>query len=124
MQTQTQQQQQQTYTMDQPQPRRRDIFLHVFKTFKLVGSLITDRRVALWRKLLFIASLGGIVALLFFPDLFNEAFLSTVLPLVGTVAGVPIDAGFDWAAFALVAVNLFRFFPAEVVSEYYRNIYR
>jgi len=105
------------------QPRRRDVFFHIGKTLKLVGGLMTDRRVALWRKLLFVGSIGGLLALLFFPDLFSEAVLSTVLPIIGTIAGVPIDAGFDWAAFALIAVNLFKFFPAELVAEYYRNIF-
>jgi len=105
------------------QPRRRDVFFHIGKTLKLVGGLMTDRRVALWRKLLFVGSIGGLLALLFFPDLFSEAVLSAVLPIIGTIAGVPIDAGFDWAAFALIAVNLFKFFPAELVAEYYRNIF-
>jgi hypothetical protein len=103
------------------QPRRRDIFLHAGKTLKLIGGLITDRRVPLWRKLLFFVSIGGLAAILFFPDLFGETFLSVVLPVVGTVVGVPIDAGFDWMAFALVAVNLLKFFPAELVTEYYRK---
>ena len=70
---------------------------------------MTDRRVALWRKLLFVGSIGVLLALLFFPDFFSETILSILLPVIGTVAGVPIDAGFDWAAFALVAVNLFKF---------------
>ena len=105
------------------QPRRRDIFLHAGKSFKLISGLMTDRRVALWRKLFFLGSLGGLLVLLFFPDLFGEFILSTVLPVVGTIAGVPIDAGFDWMAFALVAVNLFRFFPAELVAEHYRDIF-
>src|SRR5579863_8095750 len=118
----------QTYTKQQrqtqrTQPRRRDIFLHAGKTLKLIGGLITDRRVPLWRKLLFVGSIVGLLAILFFPDLFSETFLSVVLPVVGTVAGVPIDAGFDWMAFAFVAVNLLKFFPAELVTEYYRTIF-
>src|SRR5437899_2854757 len=96
----------QAYASKRVQPRRRDIFLHAGRTFRLVGALMKDLRVALWRKLFFVGSIGGLLALLFFPDLFNEAFLSTVMPVIGTIAGVPIDAGFDWAAFALVAVNL------------------
>ena len=111
------------YEGEKLRPRRRDIFLHAGKTFQLIGGLMTDRRVPLWRKLLFVGTVGGLLLLLFFPDLFSEAVLSTVLPIVGTIAGVPIDAGFDWMAFALVAVNLLRFFPAEVVAEYYRNIF-
>jgi hypothetical protein len=113
----------QLYDTRHVQPRRRDIFLHAGKAFRLVGGLMTDRRISLWRKVAFVGALGGLLVLLFFPDLFGEFFLSTVLPVVGTLAGVPIDAGFDWMAFALVSVNLFRFFPAQVVAEYYRQIY-
>ncbi len=111
------------YEGEKLRPRRRDIFFHAGKTFKLIGGLMTDRRVSLWRKLLFVGSVGGLLLLLFFPDLFSEAVLSTVLPIVGTIAGVPIDAGFDWMVFALVAVNLLKFFPAELVAEYYKNIF-
>ena len=111
------------YEGEKLRPRRRDIFLHAGKTFRLIGGLMTDRRVPLWRKLLFVGSIGGLLLVLLFPDLFSEAVLSTVLPIIGTIVGVPIDAGFDWMVFALVAVNLLRFFPAELVAEYYRNIF-
>jgi len=37
--------------------------------------------------------------------------------------GVPLDAGFDWVAFALVVVTLLRFFPAEILAEHYRRIF-
>jgi len=123
MQTQTQPQ---TYykEQEQPQPRRRDIFLHAGKTFRLIGALMSDRRIVLWRKLLFLATIGGLLAILFFPDFFSETFLSVVMPVVGTIAGVPIDAGFDWMAFALVAVNLLKYFPAELVAEHYQTIFR
>jgi hypothetical protein len=39
------------------------------------------------------------------------------------VLGVPLDAGFDWIAFSLVVVNLLRFFPAEILSEHYQQIF-
>src|SRR5437879_2137966 len=89
---------------ERAQPRRRDVFLHVGKTFKLIGRLMMDRRVAVWRKLLFVITIGILLAILLFPDFFNEVFLSTILPVIGTIAGVPIDAGFDWLAFAFVGV--------------------
>ena len=112
-----------SYNNERTKPSRWEIFLHVGKTFKLVGGLMSDRRVALWRKLLFVGSIGGLLLLLFFPDLFNETLLSTVFPVIGTLAGVPLDAGFDWMAFALVAINLFKFFPAELVTEHYRRLF-
>src|SRR3989440_2451561 len=99
------------YEGEKLRPRRRDIFLHAGKTFKLMGGLMTDRGVPLWRKLLFVGSVGGLLLVLFFPDLFREAVLTTVLAIVGTIAVVPIGAGFDWMVFALVAVYLLKFFP-------------
>jgi len=105
-------------------PRRRDVFLHSIKTSKLIGALLKDRRIPVTRKLLFLGSIALLLGILFFPDAFNEAFLSIVMPVAGTVLGVPLDAGFDWVAFSLVVVSLLRFFPIEVVAEHYRNIFR
>ena len=104
-------------------PKRRDIFLHVVKTWRLIGALMTDRRVPLWRKMLFFGSIAGLLIILLFPDALNEAVLSTILPLAGTVLGVPLDAGFDWIAFAFAVVTLFHLFPAELVAEHYRLIF-
>jgi hypothetical protein len=104
-------------------PKRIDIFLHVIKTGKLIGALLTDRRIPIWRKALFFGSIAGLLFVLLFPDALNEAVLSTVLPLAGTVLGIPLDAGFDWVAFALVVVTLLRFFPPEILAEHYRRIF-
>lgn len=105
------------------QPRRSDIFLHAFKTLKLMGALIADRRVPLWSKLLFAGAIAGLLALLLFPDAFDEVVLSAVLPLVGTLLGMPLDVGFDWLAFALALVPLLHVFPASFVSEHYERIF-
>lgn len=105
-------------------PRRLDIFLHLGKTLKLIGALLTDRRIALWRKVLFLGFIGGLLVILLFPDAINEVVLSTVLPLAGTVIGIPLDAGFDWVAFALALVSLLRFFPADLVAEHYRMVFQ
>ena len=82
-----------------------------------------DRRVPVVRKVLFVGSIAALAVFLFFPDFFSETFLSVVLPIVGTVLGIPIDAGFDWIAFAMVSVSLLRYFPSEIVSEHYSNIF-
>ncbi len=105
-------------------PRRMQIFLHIVKTGRLIKALMLDRRVALWRKAFFFGAIGGLLFILLFPDLLNETVMSTVLPLAGTVLGVPLDAGFDWLAFAIAVVTLFRFFPPELVAEHYRQIFK
>ncbi|HEU0000201.1 MAG TPA: hypothetical protein VFQ36_04845 [Ktedonobacteraceae bacterium] len=105
-------------------PKRLDIFFHVKKTFRLIGSLLADPRIGLWRKALFFASIGGLLVILLFPDILGEFVMSTVIPLAGTVIGIPIDAGFDWVAFALAIVTLLRFFPADLVAEHYRQVFQ
>ena len=105
-------------------PRRIEIFLHIAKTGRLIKALMLDRRVSIWRKAFFFGAIGGLLFILLFPDLLNETIMSTVLPLAGTVLGVPLDAGFDWLAFAIAIVTLFRFFPPELVAEHYRRIFR
>jgi hypothetical protein len=105
-------------------PGRMEIFLHIAKTGRLIKALLFDRRVSIWRKAFFFGAIGGLLFLLLFPDLLNETIMSTVLPLAGTVLGIPLDAGFDWLAFAIAIVTLFRFFPPELVAEHYRQIFR
>jgi hypothetical protein len=104
-------------------PRRRDIFFHFFKTGKLVGALFTDRRVPLTRKIFFVVIVAALLAILLFPDTVGDLGLGVVLPVLGNVLGVPIDAGFDWTAFALLAVNLLKIFPVYIVAEHYTDIF-
>lgn len=116
--------QQQTTIRSSAHLKRFDVFLHIGKTFRLIGSLLTDPRISLMRKLFFLGSIGCLLVVLLFPDIFNELILSTVLPLLGTVLGIPLDAGFDWIAFALLIANLLRVFPADIVAEHYQAIFR
>jgi hypothetical protein len=105
-------------------PSRFVLFFHAIKTLKLIGTLLKDRRVPLIQKILFFGSILFILALLLFPDAFGELFLTAILSIVGTILGIPLDAGFDWFVFALVVVSLLRVFPAELVSEHYRRIFQ
>ncbi len=105
-------------------PKLPQIFFHGIKTTKLIGALFKDPRVAAFRKALFVLAVVLLVVILFFPDVVGELGLSAALPIVGTILGVPIDGSVDWAAFALLAVNLLRIFPADVVAEHYDEIFR
>jgi len=103
--------------------RRTDILFHGIKTSRLIGALLLDRRISMLRKIGFIGSIILLIIILIFPDLLNEAFLSIVLPIIGTIVGAPLDAGFDWVAFSLLLVNLLQFFPTDVVAEHTSNIF-
>jgi hypothetical protein len=104
-------------------PKRWDIVFHGLKTAKLIKALMTDGRVPLIRKGLFVGSMAAFLLVLLFPDAINETIMSVFLPFIGTILGVPIDAGFDWIAFVLVGISLLRFFPKEILSEHYSRIF-
>ena len=110
-------------TLRRTHPRRFDIFLHVGKTFRLIGQLMKDRRVPVLSKIFFLGTIAILLLLLLFPDALSETVLSAILPVVGTAIGVPIDAGVDWMAFALLLVNMLRVFPEDLVAEHYRDIF-
>ncbi|TMC21175.1 MAG: N-acetylmuramidase family protein [Chloroflexi bacterium] len=114
---------QQQYSSERARPKSLHLFFHFIKTTKLVGALLRDGRIRFMPKVFFVGSIAAMLVILIFPDVLNEVVLSTVLPIVGTVLGVPLDAGLDWVAFALLIVNLLRFFPAEVVTEHYERIF-
>ncbi|GHO44205.1 hypothetical protein [Ktedonospora formicarum] len=103
-------------------PKRLEILFHFIKTGKLVKRLLVDRRVPALRKVAFGGVVAFLLALLLIPDL--EVLLAgTVLPVIGEVLGIPLDAGLDWAVFALFATNMLRLFPQEFVTEHYENIF-
>lgn len=105
-------------------PKRLDVFFHMIKTSRLIGELSKDRRISIARKIFFFGMIIALLVVLFFPDFFDEAFLSIVMPLLGTILGIPLDAGFDWIAFTLAIVSLLRIFPAEIVGEHYQHVFR
>jgi hypothetical protein len=105
-------------------PKRRDIFFHLIKTGRLIGALGEDRRISILRKVFFFGSLLLLLLILLFPDIFDETILSIILPFVGTLLGIPLDAGLDWIAFALASVSLLRIFPAEIVAEHYQRLFK
>src|SRR5713226_7639195 len=104
-------------------PRRLDVFLHATKTLRLLATLVREPRIPAVRKVLFLFSVAALIVILLIPDVIDNTILGTILPFVGIFLGVPLDAGVDWVAFSLLIVSLLRFFPAEVVSEHYRNIF-
>ena len=105
--------------------KRKQIFLHPIRSIRLLHALMIDSRIHWGRKVLFVSLLVGMAALLFFPNVLEEGFLSTVLPVVGTFIGIPFGAGFDWAAFAFASVHVLSVFPADLLQEHYdRHILR
>lgn len=103
--------------------QRRQLLIHLDKTGNLVYALLRDRRVPIGNKVLFVSSLILFLGLLLFPDSFNELALSIVLPLLGTILGIPIDLGIDWIVIIFLLPNLLRVFPVWLVAEHYQTYF-
>src|SRR5258708_12223028 len=83
------------FSRQRTHPKRLDIFLHAGKTFRLIGALMVDWRVPLWRKALFFGCLGGLLIILFFPALLNNPFLATNPPLAVSLLRIPLSHCFS-----------------------------
>lgn len=106
-------------------PNPVSMVLHLFKTIGLALALLADPRVHPGRKIVFVAVLGLLVAAVLGVEGVSE-FVSNLLPIVGQVFGLGelgADVVIDWAVFGVVAYNLLRLFPAEIVAEHYKEIF-
>jgi hypothetical protein len=116
-----------TATRTMPNPVQ--MLLHVFKTVALGGALLADRRVHPIRKLVFVGVLGALVAAALGVEGVGEIVTQVlnVIPGLGVALGigeVPVDAAVDWILVAVVAFNLLKLFPAEIVGEHYDRLFR
>ncbi len=121
---QQQQQQRPLQPREYKQPRRRDLVFHFFKTLRLVGAVLWDRRVSLLRKGAFIAGIGVLLVLLLFPEVIGDGatLLAAIFPLLGVE--LPAEGVADWLAFALASFSLLSVFPKEIVGEHYEQLFR
>jgi hypothetical protein len=121
---QQQQQQRSLQPREYKQPRRRDLVFHFFKTLRLVGAVLWDRRVSLLRKGAFIAGIGVLLVLLLFPEVIGDGatLLAAIFPLLGVE--LPAEGVADWLAFALASFSLLSVFPKEIVGEHYEQLFR
>jgi hypothetical protein len=99
--------------------KRRQVFFHPVRSLNFMNALLRDSRIHVAKKVMFVLATMALIVMLVFPGLLEETFLSAILPVLGTILGIPLDVGLNWLSFALVSVHLFRLFPAEIVSEHY-----
>lgn len=99
------------------------MLFHLVKTFALTGSLLTDRRINAAPKAIFIAVIGVLLAAALGVDAAAE-LVSNVIPVAGPIVGIPIDAVVDWGVLSVVAFNLLKLFPAQIVGEHYDRLFR
>jgi len=106
------------------QPGRLEAFRHPIRTLRFVVTLLTDPRIPISRKALFIIGIGALLSLLPLPDAVSEIILSVAIPFIGPVVGIPFDISADWMAIILLFPMLFYIFPAHIRAEHYQQIFR
>ncbi len=110
-------------------PNPLSMAFHLFRTFSLAGSLLGDRRIHPVRKILFVTILGIFVAAALGFDVITEIVTQAlnIIPGLGALLGLgelPVDAVVDWVVVAVVAFNLLKLFPREIVGEHYDRIFK
>lgn len=98
---------------------RRHVFFHPIRTGKFLNAIMRDDRIHTSRKVLFSLLVSALLVILVFPDALEETVISMILPVIGTIIGIPLSLGIDWGTFAVLSVYLLRVFPAEIVNEHY-----
>ena len=99
------------------------LLLHIHKTYSLIRAVLADARVHWLPKTLFVSCIGAMLLVLLGGDMM-AGVAESVVPLIGPAVGLPIDASLDWGAFSVIAYNLLKLFPAEIVGEHYDRLFR
>ena len=96
---------------------------HLPRTLKVAGAVLGDSRVQFLPKALFIGSVVFVLAgLLGFDGLTEIVALVPGLGDVLALGFVPVDGAIDWMALGLLALNLMKMFPQEIVNEHFDTI--
>ncbi|HEX8731857.1 MAG TPA: hypothetical protein VF725_07320 [Ktedonobacterales bacterium] len=96
---------------------------HLPRTLKVAGRVLRDSRVQFVPKALFIGSIAFVLAALITPEALAE--LVAVVPGLGDILALgflPVDGTIDWIALGLLALNLMKMFPQDIVNEHFDNI--
>ena len=96
---------------------------HLPRTLKVAGKVLTDSRVQLLPKALFIGSVAFVLAALLTPEALAE-FIA-VVPGLGDILALgflPVDGVVDWMALGILALNLMKMFPQNIVNEHFDEV--
>ena len=111
--------------MAQPATRRPSLWhwlTHIRKTFRLIGTLLRDSRVAFIRKVFFILFVIVFGVILFIPDSIIIGALAVVVNIAAPFLGLSVGV-VDVALLATIMYGLLRFFPHAIVAEQTARLY-
>jgi hypothetical protein len=95
---------------------------HLPRTLKVAGKTLADSRVKALPKLLFVGSSVCVLAALVTPEALAE--IVAVIPGLGDLLALgflPVDGVIDWMALGVLALNMMKLFPQEIVNEHFEE---
>jgi len=95
---------------------------HIRKTFRLLGTLVADRRVSFVRKALFFLFVIVFGVVLIIPDSIIIAAIAVGANVAAPLVGIPVGV-IDVALLATVMYGLLNFFPHDLVVEHSTQLY-
>ena len=94
--------------------------VHLPRTLKVAGGVLGDSRVKALPKVLFLGSVVFVLAALLTPEALAE-FIA-VIPGLGDLLALgflPVDGAIDWITLGIVALNMMKLFPQDIVNEHF-----
>lgn len=94
--------------------------VHLPRTLKVAGGVLADARVSVLPKALFLGSVAFVLAALLTPEALAE-FIA-VIPGLGDLLALgflPVDGAIDWITLGIVALNMMKLFPQDIVNEHF-----
>lgn len=94
--------------------------VHLPRTLKVAGGVLGDSRVKALPKMLFLGSVVFVLAALLTPEALAE-FIA-VIPGLGDLLALgflPVDGAIDWITLGIVALNMMKLFPQDIVNEHF-----
>lgn len=108
---------------DDSRPHPWEMVLHPITTVRFMNALRRDPRISHVRKLLYVGPIVVLVVALLLPESVVAAGVALLLPLVGPLVNLPVDAALDWFAVGLAAYALLGVLPRRIVREHHARLF-
>lgn len=104
-------------------PHPWEMALHPVTTIQFMNALRRDARISFVRKVLYAAPIMALLVGLLLPESIVALGVAALLPFVGPLVNLPVDAALDWFALGLVAYALLGILPKHVVREHHSQLF-
>jgi hypothetical protein len=108
---------------DGSRPHPWEMVWHPITTVRFMNALRRDPRISRVRKLLYVGPILVLLVALLLPESIVAAGVALLLPLVGPLVNLPVDAALDWFVIGLAAYGLLGVLPRRIVREHHARLF-